>query len=95
MMKLHKKQNKTPMKKIKSLAMSLFDAKVETKKKVMVAGIILYILSPVDIIPDFIPMVGYADDIILPILLLVAERILSGDSEPEPVTVRKEAEKVD
>lgn len=95
MMKLHKKQNRTPMTKIKSLALSLFDAKVEKKKKVMVAGIILYILSPVDIIPDFIPMVGYADDILLPILLLVAERMLSGDNDPEPVHVRKEAEKVD
>lgn len=94
-MKFHKKQQKTPMSKIKSLAMSLFDAKVETKKKVMVAGIILYILSPVDIIPDFVPMVGYADDILLPILLLVAEKLLSGDDESEPVRVRKEAEKVD
>lgn len=94
-MKFHKKQQKTPMSKIKSLAMSLFDAKVETKKKVMVAGIILYILSPVDIIPDFVPMVGYADDILLPILLLVAERLLTGDDESEPVRVRKEAEKVD
>ncbi|GEK91080.1 YkvA family protein [Alkalibacterium kapii] len=94
-MKLHKKQRKTPMTKIKSLAMSLFDAKVETKKKLMVLGIILYILSPVDIIPDFIPMVGYADDILLPILLLVAERLLSGDDKAEPVHVRKEAEKVD
>ncbi|HAJ70413.1 MAG: DUF1232 domain-containing protein [Lactococcus lactis] len=94
-MKLHKKQRKTPLSKIKSLALSLFDAKVETKRKVMVAGIILYILSPVDIIPDFIPMVGYADDVILPILLLVAERLLSNDGEAEPVRVRKEAEKVD
>ncbi|SEI60431.1 Protein of unknown function [Alkalibacterium gilvum] len=94
-MKLHKKQRKTPLSKIKSLALSLFDAKVETKRKVMVAGIILYILSPVDIIPDFIPMVGYADDVILPILLLVAERLLSNDEEAEPVRVRKEAEKVD
>lgn len=94
-MKLQKKQRKTPLSKIKSLALSLFDAKVETKRKVMVAGIILYILSPVDIIPDFIPMVGYADDVILPILLLVAERLLSNDGEAEPVRVRKEAEKVD
>ncbi|SFC60550.1 Protein of unknown function [Alkalibacterium subtropicum] len=95
-MKFHKKQQKTPITKVKSLALSLFDAKVETKKKLMVAGIILYILSPVDIIPDFIPMVGYADDILLPILLLVAERLLSNDDDAEPVTVRrKEAEKVD
>lgn len=94
-MKLHKKQRKTPMAQIKSLMMSLFDAKVETRRKVMVLGIILYILSPIDLIPDFIPMVGYADDVILPILLIIAEKLLSGDTDSEPVRVRKNAEKVD
>ncbi len=83
------------MTQIKSLTMSLFDAKVETRRKLMVLGIILYILSPIDLIPDFIPMVGYADDIILPILLLIAERLLSRDNDAEPVRVRKDAEKVD
>ncbi|MDZ7836427.1 MAG: DUF1232 domain-containing protein [Alkalibacterium sp.] len=94
-MKFHKKQQKTPMTKIKSLVLSLFDAKVDKKRKLMVLGIVLYILSPIDLIPDFIPMVGYADDILLPILLIVAERMLSEDNQPEPVKVRKEAEKVD
>lgn len=94
-MKLHKKQRKTPMTQIKTLILSLFDAKVDTRRKLMVLGIVLYIISPIDLIPDFIPMVGYADDVILPILLLIAEKLLSGDNESEPVKVRKEAEKVD
>lgn len=94
MMKLHKKQSKTPITKIKSLVMNLMDAKVDKRRKLMVLGIVLYIISPIDLIPDFIPMVGYADDIILPVLLLIAERLLSQDNEAEPVRVRKEAEKV-
>ncbi|MFO8069140.1 MAG: DUF1232 domain-containing protein [Alkalibacterium sp.] len=83
------------MTQIKTLILSLFDAKVDTRRKLMVLGIVLYIISPIDLIPDFIPMVGYADDVILPILLLIAEKLLSGDTDSEPVKVRKEAEKVD
>ncbi|AEB30752.1 conserved hypothetical protein [Carnobacterium sp. 17-4] len=59
----------------------------------MVAGIILYIISPIDFIPDFIPVVGYADDVILPILLLVANKLLSDDTQTNTAQIRKEAEK--
>lgn len=38
---------------------------------------IAYALSPIDLIPDFIPVVGYLDDaIILPILFLVAIKLI-------------------
>jgi uncharacterized membrane protein YkvA (DUF1232 family) len=30
-----------------------------------VAGVVLYLLSPIDLIPDFIPVIGVMDDIIL------------------------------
>ncbi len=30
----------------------------------------LYLLSPIDLIPDFIPVVGYADDLLLAAILL-------------------------
>lgn len=33
--------------------------------KLLVGGIVAYALSPIDLIPDFIPVVGYLDDIIL------------------------------
>jgi len=92
-MKMKTKQNKTPMSQVKSLILSLFNTKTSGKKKLMVAGIILYIISPIDFIPDFIPVVGYADDVILPILLLVANKLLSDDTQTNTAQIRKEAEK--
>jgi uncharacterized membrane protein YkvA (DUF1232 family) len=38
---------------------------------------IIYLLSPVDLIPDFIPFFGYLDDIVIvPLLLNLAIRLL-------------------
>lgn len=93
-MKLKTKQAKTPMSQVKSLILSLFKTKTSGKKKLMAAGIILYIISPIDFIPDFIPVVGYADDVILPILFLVVNKLLSDDAQMNSTQVRKEAEKV-
>ena len=56
--------------------------------------IILYIISPIDIIPDFIPMAGYADDVLLPILFLVAEKLLSDGAIEEHERPIKEAKKI-
>ncbi|MDN5373059.1 MAG: DUF1232 domain-containing protein [Carnobacterium inhibens] len=92
-MKMKTKQTKTPMSQVKSLILSLFNTKTSGKKKLMVAGIILYIISPIDFVPDFIPVVGYADDVILPILLLVANKLLSDDTDASSGQLRKEAEK--
>ena len=93
-MKVKKKISLTPFSKVKSLILSLFDSKVEGKKKWLVVGIILYIISPIDIIPDFIPMAGYADDVLLPILFLVAEKLLSDGAIEEHERPIKEAKKI-
>ncbi len=46
---------------------------------------IIYLLSPIDLIPDFIPFFGYVDDIIIvPLLLNLAIRLL-------PLDVREES----
>ena len=92
-MKMKTKRTKTPMSQVKSLILSLFNTRTSWKKKLMVAGIILYIISPIDFVPDFIPVVGYADDVILPILLLVANKLLSDDTDASSGQLRKEAEK--
>lgn len=33
--------------------------------KLGVAGMVLYLLAPIDLIPDFIPVIGAMDDIVL------------------------------
>ena len=45
--------------------------------KLLVAGIVAYALSPIDLIPDFIPVIGYVDDLILlPIAMAWAIRLI-------------------
>jgi uncharacterized membrane protein YkvA (DUF1232 family) len=42
--------------------------------------ILAYALSPIDLIPDFIPVLGYLDDVILlPALIWLAVRMLPSD----------------
>jgi uncharacterized membrane protein YkvA (DUF1232 family) len=41
------------------------DKRVPGKQKMLVGGIIAYVISPIDLIPDFIPVVGYMDDLVL------------------------------
>lgn len=48
----------------------IIDKRVPTGKKVFLAGVITYLISPIDIIPDFIPFVGYTDDLFLVIFAL-------------------------
>jgi uncharacterized membrane protein YkvA (DUF1232 family) len=50
------------------------DARVAVLDKVLVAGAIAYILTPLDMMPDFIPFMGEVDDIYL--LILALRRLL-------------------
>ena len=45
--------------------------------KVFAGAIVAYALSPIDLIPDFIPVLGYLDDlIIVPVGLMIAIRMI-------------------
>ena len=40
-------------------------ARCPTAAKVVLAAMAVYLVSPIDLIPDFIPWLGYLDDVIL------------------------------
>lgn len=45
--------------------------------KLLVAGIVAYALSPIDLIPDFVPIPGYLDDLVLiPLGIFIAVRLI-------------------
>ena len=45
--------------------------------KLFVAGVVAYAFSPIDLIPDFVPVLGYLDDLILiPLGIVVAIRLV-------------------
>ena len=51
------------------------DKRVPTLTKLKLGGVIAYVMMPLDIIPDFIPVLGYLDDLlILPLLIYLAFR---------------------
>ena len=41
------------------------DRDVPTAAKVVLAAMAVYLVSPIDLIPDFIPWLGYLDDVVL------------------------------
>ncbi|OGK83466.1 MAG: hypothetical protein A2X51_14755 [Candidatus Rokubacteria bacterium GWC2_70_24] len=47
------------------IASLLTDRQVPTAAKVALAAVAVYLASPVDLIPDFIPFLGYLDDALL------------------------------
>jgi uncharacterized membrane protein YkvA (DUF1232 family) len=45
--------------------------------KLLVAAVVAYALSPIDLIPDFIPVLGYLDDLVLiPAGIVLAIRLI-------------------
>lgn len=48
--------------------------------KILCILVVAYALSPIDLVPDFIPVLGYVDDVILlPCLIWLAIRLLPQD----------------
>jgi uncharacterized membrane protein YkvA (DUF1232 family) len=53
------------------------DRRVPLSAKFAAGAVAAYALSPVDLIPDFIPVIGYLDDlIIVPLGILLAVRLV-------------------
>jgi uncharacterized membrane protein YkvA (DUF1232 family) len=48
----------------------LADGTTPASALVALAGLLLYLLSPIDLIPDFVPVIGSADDLIVSAVVL-------------------------
>ena len=57
------------------VASLLTDRTVPKSAKIALAAVALYLASPVDLIPDFIPWLGYLDDVLL--VAVVVDGLLS------------------
>ncbi|MBI0579177.1 DUF1232 domain-containing protein [Neobacillus cucumis] len=53
------------------------DKRVPWYAKTFTAGVVAYAFSPIDLIPDFIPILGYLDDIIIvPLGIMLALKMI-------------------
>jgi uncharacterized membrane protein YkvA (DUF1232 family) len=48
----------------------LVDPRVRRRHRVVLLGLLAYLLSPIDLVPDFIPVVGQLDDVVVAALVL-------------------------
>lgn len=62
---------------IPAVFIALKDKETPAAAKVFAAATVAYALSPIDLIPDFIPVLGYLDDvIILPALIGLTVKLI-------------------
>ncbi len=93
---------KTRAQKIKKELTALYyayrDPETPLLPKVVIGFTLGYALSPIDLIPDFIPVLGYLDDLLLiPALISLSIRLIPKEimdlsrkrAEAEPVSLRK------
>lgn len=60
-----------------ALYLAARDPRVPLLPKLVIAGVVAYAFSPIDLIPDFIPLLGYLDDLLLlPLGIWLALRLV-------------------
>lgn len=65
---------------IPAVFLALKDKRTPWFARIIAATVIVYALSPIDLIPDFIPVLGYLDDlIILPALIALCIKCIPSD----------------
>jgi uncharacterized membrane protein YkvA (DUF1232 family) len=60
-----------------ALSLAARDPRVPWYAKALAAAVVAYAASPIDLIPDFIPVLGYVDDLfIVPLGILMAVKLV-------------------
>lgn len=76
---------------IVALSLAARDPRVPWPAKLLAAATVAYAVSPIDLIPDFIPVIGYLDDaILLPLAVWLTLRLIPA---PLMAELRAEAER--
>jgi uncharacterized membrane protein YkvA (DUF1232 family) len=65
---------------VHALYLASIDPRVPWYAKLLAIAVAGYALSPIDLIPDFVPVLGYLDDVIIvPLGILLAVRLIPPD----------------
>ena len=65
---------------LSALSVALHDPRTPWRAKALIALVLACALSPIDLIPDFIPVFGYLDDIlIVPVGIALAVKMIPTD----------------
>lgn len=46
------------------------DERIPLQNRVVLGGLLLYLMTPIDIVPDFIPILGWLDDFFITLIVL-------------------------
>ncbi|MFV8351725.1 YkvA family protein [Flavobacterium sp. XS2P14] len=62
---------------VQVLILAYADKRTPLTAKILIGLTVGYLLSPIDLIPDFIPVIGYLDDlIIVPLLITLSIKLI-------------------
>ena len=84
-MKVNLRKRAEQLKKdVPTVFLALGDKETPLIVKIFAGMTVIYALSPVDLIPDFVPVLGYLDDVILlPLLITLTIRLIPADKLEE------------
>ena len=75
-----KREAKRLKNEVAALTLACRDPKTPWQARAVVVCVVAYALSPIDLIPDFIPVLGYLDDfLLLPLGIILALRLIPAD----------------
>jgi uncharacterized membrane protein YkvA (DUF1232 family) len=80
---------------VHALALAARDPRVPWYAKAVALAVVAYALSPIDLIPDFIPVIGHLDDVIIvPLGIVLAVRLIPAEVLAEHRAAASEAGKL-